>query len=40
MDEDDDGSKGINLLSLFKLGPKDMPYDIDAKSKKITANPR
>lgn len=29
MDEDDDGDKGINLTTLFKLGPKDMPYNVD-----------
>ena len=29
MDEDDDGDKGIDLKSLFKLAPSDLPFHID-----------
>jgi len=31
MDEDDDGDKGIDLKSLFKLAPGDLPFNIDVK---------
>ena len=31
IDEDDEGDKEINLKSLFKLGPKDMPYNVEIK---------
>ena len=29
MDEDDDGDKGIDLKSLFKLAPSDLPFHVD-----------
>ena len=29
MDEDDDGDKGIDLNSLFKLAPGDLPFHVD-----------
>ena len=38
MDEDDDGDKGINLHSLFKLQQNDMPYHIDVSNNLFRSN--